>query len=462
MSFVGRLKEMAWAHRKKLLEGMLLVALAGSMAYALGSFFPATRTCYDVWWHLKAGEWMFYNRAVPAEEFWSWTAAGAPWTAHEWLSELIFYAAYRVMGMRGLVLIGAACLAAVYLFLGAYLHRKGAARWLVWLTLIAITWGILPRFRARPDIFDFALLAATLYFLEGRKYPWLAVVSFLWANLHGGSLPALFLAAAPEAFSMLKTRQWREFLMLAGVLSLPVAINPAGISMYFYPFTITFNPIFRNNIQEWFSPQFTLSNWWAWLFLGAVMISILACRKKSFDLASVVAFAALGFSSARNISLFFVGGLGRAVGVAARDDFDFGSGISARFNVVLLGAALIAAVAMVPGGDISAPPERFPVEAVERLRPGEKLFNDYAWGGYLIWRGVPVFIDGRADIYAAEVFPDYLEASRPGEWRRVFGKYGVESVLISPNSELAAVLREALDWRVDYEDRAAVIFRKGD
>lgn len=37
-------------------------------------------------------------------------------------------------------------------------------------------------------------------------------------------------------------------------------------------------------------------------------------------------------------------------------------------------------------------------------------YNAYGWGGYLIWRDVPVFIDGRADVYGDDFMYLYFQA----------------------------------------------------
>lgn len=39
-----------------------------------------------------------------------------------------------------------------------------------------------------------------------------------------------------------------------------------------------------------------------------------------------------------------------------------------------------------------------PKVGVEKLR----LYNEYNYGSYLLFRGIPVFIDSRADLYAPE------------------------------------------------------------
>src|SRR5438874_7273193 len=58
----------------------------------------------DLWWHLKLGQIIACTHSVPSTELFSHTAAGHPWTAHEWLAQLSMYAAYQAGGNTGLML----------------------------------------------------------------------------------------------------------------------------------------------------------------------------------------------------------------------------------------------------------------------------------------------------------------------------------------------------------------------
>jgi hypothetical protein len=84
------------------------------------------------------------------------------------------------------------------------------------------------------------------------------------------------------------------------------------------------------------------------------------------------------------------------------------------------------------------------------------------WGGYLVYKDIPVFIDGRADVYwrDSDVFQDHSSATRflkdPIE---IFDKYSVEQVIIEVNSPLDIYLLR-LGWVEKYRDETAVIFLK--
>ncbi|HPD41825.1 MAG TPA: hypothetical protein PLD43_09730, partial [Anaerolineae bacterium] len=88
-----------------------------------------------------------------------------------------------------------------------------------------------------------------------------------------------------------------------------------------------------------------------------------------------------------------------------------------------------------------------------------RVFNTYNWGGYLIWEGLPVFIDGRADVYGDAFMLEYLTTYHlTPNWRRPLDKYKVDCVLIESRSPLATLLLEAPEWDQAYQDDVATLF----
>src|ERR1700744_570552 len=76
----------------------LFAATALLLGFALAAFTPALFHDGDTWWHLAAGRWMLAHRAVPLHDIFSFTFAGAPWNAQEWLAELLMAGAYALTG----------------------------------------------------------------------------------------------------------------------------------------------------------------------------------------------------------------------------------------------------------------------------------------------------------------------------------------------------------------------------
>ncbi len=88
------------------------------------------------------------------------------------------------------------------------------------------------------------------------------------------------------------------------------------------------------------------------------------------------------------------------------------------------------------------------------------LFNKYRWGGYLIWREVKVFVDGRADVYGRELIGDYLQVQRGENWKELLEKYKIEILLWPQKEILTTLLKESSEWQILYEDEIAIIFQK--
>src|SRR5208337_4984279 len=82
------------------LTGLGLAAIA-IFLFALSTFSPKVLGDGDTWSHLATGEWIIAHRTVPRADPFSHSMPGAPWTAHEWLSEILLTLAFRVGGGSG-------------------------------------------------------------------------------------------------------------------------------------------------------------------------------------------------------------------------------------------------------------------------------------------------------------------------------------------------------------------------
>ncbi len=129
----------------------------------LGLFGIAARnaTDPDLCWHLRTGQMIAESGIVPRSDPFSFTRAGAPWIAHEWLSELFLWALYRSTGMTGLILVFAAITGAAFvpLFL-----RSGASKpYIAGVATLACAWATVPLWGVRPQIIS--LLLASVWLL---------------------------------------------------------------------------------------------------------------------------------------------------------------------------------------------------------------------------------------------------------------------------------------------------------
>ena len=92
------------------------------------------------------------------------------------------------------------------------------------------------------------------------------------------------------------------------------------------------------------------------------------------------------------------------------------------------------------------------------------MFNQFAWGGYLLYRMWPektVFIDGQTDFYGESLTREYSQViSLENGWQDTLKKYNVSWAIIPPDQPLTRALSEEMKWLVVYQDNTAVILHK--
>lgn len=96
-----------------------------------------------------------------------------------------------------------------------------------------------------------------------------------------------------------------------------------------------------------------------------------------------------------------------------------------------------------------------------------KIYNEYNYGSYLLYRGIPVFIDSRSDLYTpqfnegVDIFTDFINISNMNvEYETKFKEYGITHVITYKNSKLAAQLRKDSNYSQLYSDDSFVFFER--
>lgn len=123
----------------------------------------------------------------------------------------------------------------------------------------------------------------------------------------------------------------------------------------------------------------------------------------------------------------------------------------------------------------------YPVEASEWILSNLdvqniKLYNEYNYGSYLLFKGIPVFIDSRCDLYSPEfnedpengiegrdIFSDALNiAGLSVNYKNKFKEYGVTHVILYENNKLAMILEDDSNYKKIYSEGNFVIFERLD
>ncbi|MFN3652782.1 MAG: hypothetical protein ACK47B_24650 [Armatimonadota bacterium] len=461
---------------------MAVVALA---LWKGADYFSQSAGAPDLGWQIAVGRQMVEEAGPPPGDAFSWTSGGQPWFVQAWLPNAFFYLATTRLPDWTMIAYRAVLGAAAVLLLLGHAYRRSGSLWAA-LAVAALFAETLDRFiDVRPVMCSFVLTGALLWSLTAyrqggaRWLPWaLPAGALLWTNLHGAvalGLLVLVLWLIGEVAARLLLREetppLRPMVLGTAAAFIAACFSYNGLRVLTATFEIySLHPGAMDEIKEWLSPNFHHNEWLAFelLLLGALGGFAFLRRRALSDLLILLFLAHSALTSVRAIP-FFCLAAGPIAAEAAVTLVDRWPAFLSPLRIPA--AARAVAASLVVAGLLglawkarpTGPPDTWfergialsemPVEAAERLARGEwpgRLFNEYGTGGFLTWQLYPqrkVFVDGRAEpYYQTGAFDDSLVIARakPG-WSRLLEKWGVETILTSKQSGLAAALKEKPD-----------------
>jgi hypothetical protein len=435
----------------------------------------------DTLWHIAAGRWISAHHSVPKVDPFSFSVLGKPWTAHEWLSEWLIAALYDNFGWTGLILgaalAGAAAFAILAYGLLEYLPPKFALPALAVSFLVAA-----PHVTARPHLFAMPLLVLWVTGLAraraAERAPplWLLPLMTLWANMHGGyivgvgvcwALAAEAVLAAPSESRMKAARAWGSFAAGAMAASL---LTPHGFAGWLFPFQFMSLDFSLNFVNEFHAPDFMrFQPMELWLAGFAVLMAI---YRPSLSTIRILLTAGVVYMAAKHIRnaelLAFVippllaAPLGRAI---IQQPATAAPRVGLAPPILAICAILAASLGAALRGYDYDHPAIMPAQALAAAREANlkgPVFNDYDFGGYLIFAGVPVFVDGRADLYGDAFMRNYARAvgGDSDELARLFEQHRIAWTLLPPSEGAVKILDRMPGWQRIYADGNAVVHRR--
>jgi hypothetical protein len=479
-----------------LLPDLALVAACVTLFYCL-FLFQGYRKLFrdsDAGWHIRTGEAILASGELPRTDPYSFTRAGQPWFAWEWLADVVAGAVDRAAGLSGVALFYAAAIA-VGIWLWFRFHWALHGNFLLacaMAPLLLSTCNI--HWLARPHVLGWLFLLAAVLYAERARPPFrlrhaveIAVFTALWANVHASFFFAPMIALVYAAGCAIRRGGALWFLSAALISAIAPLANPYGWHLYAHVFRYLTDFDLLSRIGEFQSFDFHAAGSWQiviTLIVGIAggTLALTGGRPERFALAMLI--SALGLRSARALPLValvllplanaaITGALQRA---AVWEGFLAYSGrlraMDARFSgFALVPLAVLASFAVLRTPAIQAAtgfsPDQFPVEAysqVARLPASARLFAPDKFGGYLIYRSQgtrKVFFDGRSDLYGSEFLKQYgrLVQVRPG-WREYWDSFHFTHALLPNDYSLVPAL-EQLGWRPVYHDRTCTLLAKG-
>jgi len=468
----------------------------------------------DTGWHIRNGESILANRALPRTDPYSFSKAGQPWVSWEWGSDVLMGLAHRAGGLRAVTALFSLTISAAS-WLWCRLNFTAGGDFLVagvfaplMITTTSAHW------LARPHIFSWIFLLGALIFAEwGRQsclqpafsrlgFLLIAAASALWANLHASFFLFPIIVLLYAASHLLRPFLWpldmqaehaksTWFLYVALAALAGSFLNPYGWQLHAHVFRYLWNDRLTSQIAEFQSfnfhdPDATQLALTMGLAAAGGVLALTQKKLAHFLLAAMFLWA--GLRSARVLPLVallllplanaaFAEALRNARGLREpiRRALDAVLAYSARlrridlrlggwaFSALAIAASLLLLQTPAYSRHIGFPPATFPVaasQAVEQLPAGARILTSDSYGGYLIYRFAgarKVYFDGRSDFYGADFLKQYLVLmeARAG-WRAIVSSSGFTHALLPNASALNAALQQA-GWITLYRDGVATL-----
>ncbi len=447
----------------------------------------------DFGWHVKTGE-LILQRGVPYQDWYTHTMPGFAWIDHEWLMDIGMYVAYTFISFRGLQMLFLVFYTASFFII----RKKG---WVFWAFALPVFLGYLATVEflgVRPQLFTVFFIAILLkimdWFLErnSRAVYVLPLLFLVWVNLHASFFAGLFILGIILGCEIIKKSSWEKIGVLAGVTALSFVatlINPYGIRIYEELFRTVGDNYLKFHIAEWFPLFLSGFKPLVSLYIGvAVACMVLLYKKIRFNqLILSLVFLVLAISSIRYFMIFVIVSLPMLIEAglylkelvypekirqAWQSPSLLHKAICLLPLVVALSLVIVYAEQQI-GYRLAEGKDFYPGKALaylEKLPASQNVFNEYGWGGYIIWKlpNRKVFIDGRMPSWRLSaqagqdeqfLLKEYVDVYtvQPG-FESILEKYKVQLALIPPGKLSHAL--ESQGWETLYEDETALILQK--
>ena len=468
------------------------------MIFSLVLFIAAVQDP-DFWWHIRVGRWMAENGRLPSKDLFTFTVPDHVWTDHEYLTELLMWQVYSRLGAVGISVAFGLVTWAGFLFMYRQVRRQPFVIAGVGIFIGAVAGD--PIWGPRAQMITFALTCVELYWLDGylrgrsRALNFFPLVMALWANLHGGwvigfvwlgiALLAELVAWAWNPANLAHRAHVRTLAIITAASAVAVLATPHGFNLYLYPFQTVTSMAQERLIVEWFSPDFHQPYLRAFEAMVFLLIASFALRRPTFyEFLLAAVGLALALQSVRNVVLF----VAAATPVMINCYSDYWRELAAKrgwqptlpshpvfaaITAVVLLAVTLGAIAVItlhvnPTKQRSLDASTYPVGAADWLAShpevGTRMYNQYGWGGYLVYRfsGTPnrqVFIFGEAALMGDDLLNQYQDVQTlRSDWREVLDRHRVDYIVYNKGEALANVLATQPGWKLVYEDSVAVIY----
>lgn len=450
--------------------------------------------------HLLVGKMIRSTHQVLVTDIFSFRTVGMPSFPHEWLSQVIFSMAYDLLGLGGVLLLTALIVTAVWAIIFYESLRRSNSLFLsLFFTALGMVASLLHTL-PRPHLFTYVFLAlwiAVLERMQDRPKLWwlLPLLMLIWVNLHGMFVLGVAVWGAYLVASFFENPKLAWFsssnarMMLLGGIAAVIAtfLSPSGPGIWGAIASLSGDAYIKAHISEYQSANFQIPETWPFIIILLILLASFArsTRKIAWkDIFLILPFTGLALYSSRMLPIFAVVAtpiVTKAFSDWLQDEFPNSAfhNVEARITpisqssngliwlILIFGMITALFRAGIPidvknKGNVFDD-KFFPVQAVNWLETHPQnghVFNEFDWGGYLLfrlWPRMQIFMDGHTHIYGEALTKEYAQVITLGDgWEQILNKYNVTWAIVRTDSAVAKALAEK-KWTALYQDKTATI-----
>lgn len=431
----------------------------------------------DFGWQVKSGQWMVENGQILDDDIFSWvdSTKRSTWYNQEWIAEIIMYiSSLSVVTYFGLGVLLAVLISSLgYITAVRNMKCSRNTEFIIFVFLILIFKVF---FIVRPYLFGLLMfLLEILVFERLRERPGSNIIYALipmgifWINVHGGSANLLYIIGAIYIFAgsfsfkfgkiegIKQDKKYRiRYLAVIIMSTVGMLLNPYGLKMLYYPYVNMADSQMTSNITEWHSP--VINNFpdvMVYVLIILVLGSMFIQEEGKVDfrdlcltgfaiIMSLISFRHVMFLWALSFLVLFKYIPKVKKSRINKDLYIYVFSFVFTLFLVVNGGNKIQYKEYLSENNLSI---------IQNYSP-KRIFNEYNVGGYLILKGIPVFIDGRYELYRDIVFKDYECIKNMNEnAERLIAEYGFDSFLVYEGTDIERYLGKNSAYQKLYKDK---------
>lgn len=428
-----------------------------------------------------------------------------PYTYPHWLYDIATYKLYQVSGLKGLY--HASIVIFIIIMLTFYfINLKRNKSSFISLLFSILTAIMLARFvTTRAQLVTYLLFLIEIGLIEkllssGKKRVIieLMILNILIANLHAAVWPFYFILMLPYLAEYLikvisqkiknkprlgifsekielSTSKNIKYLILAFLISIPLGLlTPIGNVPYTY-----FIKILQGNTMQYITehkPLILVENFFVIGYLLIFLIPLIFTKVKIrlSDLFMILGLILMSFLSVRHIALlaiigmFYLCRLITNIGkIKTKEVLDYqmpGYGLAIVLITIMITCGIVYNINY---KESFIDENTYPVVMTEYIKKNLdikkiKLYNEYDFGSYLIYKDIPVFIDSRSDLYTKpfnhknDIFTQSMKITE--KYGRVFQKYGITHILIYKDTDLNQILAASSNYKLIHKEGRFMLY----